>query len=113
MIHRILVLISIVCCVLVALSFAMFARDQLAAGSKHQQNLLIASAPTPPVVPTHQGPGQPRKFIDSAATTLTSPFASIAQSDSRWAVRGISTVAALLVYGVGIGFLARYTRGMA
>lgn len=112
-VHRVLVLISIACCALVALSFLMFARDQMAAGSKHQQNELIASAPSAPTPAAHRGPGQPRKFIDDAAKTLTSPFDSIVQSDSQWAVRGLATIAALLVYGVGLGYLARFTRGMA
>ena len=91
----------------------MFARDQIAGASKHQQNEIIASAPTTTgPVPIHQAAAQPRRFIDTAASDLTSPFRSIVQSDSQWVSRGVPTVIALLIYGVGLGYLARYSRGM-
>jgi hypothetical protein len=112
-IHRLLVCIAIACCALVAASFAMFARDQVAGASKHQQNELIAGAQTTTgAIPVHKATGQPRRFIDAAAGDLTAPFKSVVQSDSSWVVRGVPTIVALLVYGVGLGFLARYTRGM-
>jgi hypothetical protein len=99
MIHRGLVLIAIGCSVLVAASFALFARDQLAGASKHQQNQLAAGPTTAPYVPgvvppaTHHA--QPRRFIDSG-----------------WVTHGLPTFFALLVYGVGLGYLARYSRGL-
>jgi hypothetical protein len=111
-IHRALVLIALAASLLLLASFAMFANDQVAGASKHQQSELVAGAqqaqpaPRPPV-------GQPRRFIDGAAGKLTSPFASLVQSDSPWATKGLPTVIALVVYGVGIGFLARFSRGLA
>jgi hypothetical protein len=42
---------------------------------------------------------------------LTSPFRSIVQSDSQWVLHGVPTIFALLVYGVGLGYLARFSRG--
>ena len=91
----------------------LFARDQMAGASKHQQNELIAGAPANPrAVPPHHARAQPRRFIDAAASTLTSPFHSLVQSDSQWVVHGMPTMLALLVYGVGLGFLARFSRGM-
>lgn len=114
MIHRVLVLVSVVCCALVSVSFLMFARDQVSGASKHQQNEIIASTPTTAApVPVHHSHSQPREFIDQAASALTSPFHSLVQSDSQWVLHGIPTVLALLVYGVGLGFLARYSRGMS
>jgi hypothetical protein len=113
-VHRLLVFTSIVCCALVAASFAMFARDQVAGASKHQQNELVAGAPTTTgPIPVHKATAQPRKFIDAAARDLTSPFKSLVQSDSQWVLHGIPTILALLAYGAGLGFAARYTRGMA
>ena len=113
MIHRLLVFTSIVCCALVAASFAMFARDQVAGASKHQQNELIAGAQTTTgPIPVHTATAQPRKFIDAAARDLTAPFKSLVQSDSQWVLRGVPAILALLVYGAGLGFVARYTRGM-
>ena len=113
-IHRLLVLAACVCSLFVVASFAMFARDQLAAGSAHQVAEISTSDPIASSAssqPVHQA--QPRRFIDGAASTLTSPFSSIVQSDNPWVKHGLPTVFALLVYGVGIGYTARFTRGMA
>jgi hypothetical protein len=102
-----------VCCALVSLSFVMFARDQLAGASQHQQNQLAAGTPTTPgAVPSSQHHGQPRRFIDGAAHALTSPFRSFLSSASQWAVNIVATVCALLLYGVGLGYLARFARGL-
>jgi hypothetical protein len=112
-VHRVLVLTAIACCALVAASFVLFARDQLAGASKHQQNEVVSSTPVAP----HPAPrlprpeAQPRRFIDGAAQTLTSPFRSIVESDNPWVTRGIPALFAFLVYGVGLGYLARYSNG--
>jgi hypothetical protein len=113
-IRRILVLAAVGCSVLVVASFALFARDQLAGASAHQQRELASGATISPgtLPPPHQV-AQPRRFIDTAAKTLDSPFASIVQSDSPWVIKGVPTVFALLVYGVGLGYLARYSSGLS
>jgi hypothetical protein len=105
-----LVLIAFACCGLVLASFVMFARDQLADASVHQQNELVSrqSGGPPGAAIRH---GQPRRFVDDAARTLTSPFRSIVRSDSQWVLHAVPTVIALLAYGGGLGFLARYSRG--
>ncbi len=113
-IHRVLVLTAVACCALVSASFVLFARDQIAGASKHQQNEIAASATTTTApVPVTHSQAQPRRFIDGAWRVLTSPFRSIVQSDSQWVLHGIPTIFALLVYGVGLGYLARYSRGMS
>ncbi len=112
-IHRGLVLIAYACCVLLIASFAMFARDQMAGASKHQVQELASGLPTAPTVPpVTKDHSQPRLFIDGAASALTSPFGSLVQSDSEWVKRGLPTILALLVYGAGIGYLARFSRGL-
>jgi hypothetical protein len=113
-IHRVLVWAAIACCGFVVASFALFARDELAGASQHQQNELAVGVPvTPGVTPQSTHHGQPRSFIDSAASTLTSPFKSIVQSDNQWVIHGIPTVFALLIYGVGLGYVARFSRGIS
>jgi hypothetical protein len=113
-IHRVLVITSVICCLLVSASFAMFARDQVDGASKHQQSEIVASQPTTAApVPVHHATAQPRRFIDAAAHDLTSPFSSIVQTDSAWVKHGLTTIFALLVYGVGLGYLARFSRGMS
>jgi hypothetical protein len=116
MMHRGLVLIAMGCSFLVIVSFALFARDQLAGASKNQQNQLAAGPTTEPytpgVVPPATHHGQPRRFIDGAAHALTSPFRSIVESNSGWVTHGLPTLIALFVYGVGLGYLARFSRGL-
>ena len=112
MVHRALIIIAWVCCFFVVASFSMFAIDELSGASKHQQN-EITSYVVQPVAPEAKHHGQPRQFIDDVAHTLTSPFRSIVQSDSQWVLRGIPSIVALLVYGVGIGYLARFSRGLS
>jgi hypothetical protein len=112
-IHRLLVTLSWVCCLVVLASFALFAHDQLAGASKHQQNELAGNVAPAAVPPTPHVKKQPRRFIDGAASTLTSPFDSVIQSHNAWADHGVPTVIALVAYGLGLGFLARFTRDRA
>jgi hypothetical protein len=113
-INRLLVLTAFVCCGLVLASFALFSRDQIAGASKHQQNELVSGTPgTPTPVPAQHKVAQPRRFIDGAWRVLTTPFRSIVQSDSQWVLHGLPTILALLLYGLGLGYLARYSRGFS
>ena len=108
-ITRILRLASLVCCALVVMSFAMFARDQMAGASEHQETELVAGANTTaaPAAITHKH-SQPRRFIDGAAKTLMSPFAAVVKSSNPWVDHGLPALFALLAYGVGLGYLARF-----
>ena len=76
-----------------------------------------SSTPTPPpsaAAPAKtapaQPPGQPKRFIDDAASVLTAPFRSLVHSNSDWARRIGYTLLALIVYGFGLGYLARWAR---
>jgi hypothetical protein len=110
--HRALVLTSLACCVLLLASFALFAHDQAAGASVHQQNELASTPAVSPNPPSStQRHGQPRRFIDGAAGNLTAPFSSIVKSSSPWVAHGVPTLIALLVYGVGLGFVARFSSG--
>lgn len=112
MIARLLLTISFVCCALVIASFALFAHDQVAGASKHQQNELAAVTPTQTPVAVHKV-GQPRRFIDAASHDLTSPFSSIVHTQNPWVDHGLPSILALIVYGLGLGYLARFSRGLA
>jgi hypothetical protein len=107
-------LIAVVCCGLVSISFIMFARDQIDTASIHQQNEINDKGlvPSPSNAPVHHA--QPRRFIDNAAGKLTSPFRSLVSHDSSlWVREVVPTLFALLLYGVGLGYLARYSNGLA
>ncbi len=55
-------------------------------------------------------PGQPKRFIDGAARALTSPFRSFLTTSSEWATEIAGTLLALILYGFGLGYLARWAR---
>lgn len=113
MVERTLRRIAVVLSLLVAVSFAFFAVDQLSGASSRQQQQIDSGQPADPgVLPQPQHHSQPRRFIDGAAHTLLTPFSGVVTSTSLWARRGIPTALALLIYGFGLGYLARYTRGL-
>ena len=112
-IHRAIVSVALVCSGLVLASFVMFARDQISGAAKVQANAVSSPAVNQTTAPQAKQQGQPGRFIDNAASKLTSPFGSIIQSGSAWVEHGVPTIIALLVYGVGLGYLARYSRGFA
>jgi hypothetical protein len=108
-ISRVLRLTAFACCALIVASFAMFARDQVAGASQHQQTELVAGAHPTVASSTPVNHAQPRRFIDSAARALSMPFAAIVQSTNAWVKHGLPAVFALLVYGLGLGYLARFS----
>jgi hypothetical protein len=112
-ISRVIRLTAFACCALVVLSFAMFARDQAAGASVHQQTELVAGASTTTAPTSTKLHAQPRRFIDGAAKALTSPFTAIVQSSNAWVKHGLPAVFALIVYGLGLGYLARYSSGLS
>jgi hypothetical protein len=100
---------SKVMCLIVIASFAIFAVNQTGSASAHQQEALGGPAVATKAHPSHEN--ALHRVIDEAAEALTSPFSGItAGSTSQWAIRGVGTILALLVYGLGLGYLARVLR---
>jgi hypothetical protein len=94
-------------CLIVVVSFAFFAVGQTSTASTHQQNELSGTVTR--TQPAHKS--AVHRVIEEASGTLTSPFSAITSgSSSQWVVRGVGTLMALLVYGVGIGYVARVMR---
>jgi glutamate-1-semialdehyde aminotransferase len=94
-------------CLIVVVSFAFFAVGQTSTASTHQQNELSGTATTVPAA--HKS--AVHRAIDEVSGTLTSPFSALtSRSSSQWLVRGVGTLMALLVYGVGLGYVARVLR---
>jgi hypothetical protein len=99
----------------VVLGFALFAYDETDKGSKAQQAKLERELGTTvaPVSPSakdeavrERNHGSVREAIDDANDVLLSPFVDLVDSKSAWVSHGIPALLALLVYGVGLGFLA-------
>jgi hypothetical protein len=106
--------------IIVSLSFVMFALDEMDRGSKTQQEELgkqtgkpelFAVDPTPTAAQEdlrEQEHSQVREAIDDAGDVLLRPFSGVVESNSNWVIRGVPTLLALLVYGLGLGLLANF-----
>jgi hypothetical protein len=108
---------SRIACVIVVVSFGLFAIDQAGNASAQQQNEVNESAPasiaqtSKPKSTKEKSEGGVREAIDEASSTITSPFAgAVTGVHNEWATRGVRMVLALLVYGFGLGYLARMLR---
>jgi predicted secreted protein len=104
-------LASRVICVIVIAWFIVFAVNQTSAASTHQQNEVAeGSAPAASASGTkHES--TLHRTLNETTDTLTSPFAGIVSgSHSEWTIHIVKTVLALLVYGFGLAFLARFLR---
>jgi hypothetical protein len=102
---------SFVICAIVIASFAIFALNQTSTASKHQSE-EVSNGPSSAVTEaagraskTHEG--SVHKAIDEASSQLTSPFAGVVSGSSEWLTRGVELLLALVVYGLGFGYLAR------
>ena len=91
-------------------SFAMFATDQLNGASKQQQAEIATGSWTPPTqVAPHRS--NVRRTIDNVDQRLTSPFKGVvAGSSSMWLIEIVDAVLGLIVFGLGLGYLARFIR---
>jgi hypothetical protein len=111
-------LAAIVMSGIVLLGFAFFAVDEMDRGSKHQQQKLASEldseAENPaPIAPTHADEkareaahSSFRELVDDGNDVLLGPFVDLVDSDEPWVQRGVPTVLALLLYGLGLGILA-------
>ena len=123
---RILRLASIVTCLIVGVSFALFAVNKTSGAAAHQEALVNEEgAPAGAggsAVPAGAANGSAsrspsahesslRSDIDDVANKLTSPFAGIvSDTSSQWTIRIVKLLLTLAVYGFGLGFLARVLR---
>lgn len=104
---------SVIASVLVIAGWLAFAVDQTRDGSQASQagitNQVVAN---PPVTEVHHG--AVRQKLDDVNRTLLTPFRGITSStDGDWVRHSVPAVLALLMYGFGVGYLARFARGRA
>lgn len=111
-------LASTIACAILIISFGLFAIEQAKGGSKQEvAKLKGINEPNPSPETEREREkkhGKVREAIDDADDVLVKPFASTADgSSSSWVRRGVPTLLALLIYGLGLSFLARFARGRA
>ena len=111
---------AILCSVIVALGFAVFAVDEMTEGSKTQQEAIVDQTHVPEQATFDPAPlpedealrqrqqGGAREAIDDANDVLLFPFADLVSSNSDWVKHGVPALIALLIYGLGLGMLANY-----
>jgi hypothetical protein len=104
---------------IVILSFVLFAVDETRAASQRTVDQIAGqrAAGEPDPTPKQErarerAHGRVRELIDDADDVLLAPFASLApRSSGTWVHRGVPTIAAVVVYGFGLSFLARFAKG--
>jgi hypothetical protein len=104
-------------CLIVIASFVIFVVHQASDASNTQQNEVNSSGPPnsrEAQLPTSSSTDKKstvHKAIDDASDEFTSPFHAVTSgSSNQWVIRGANLVLSLLVYGFGLGFLARVMR---
>jgi hypothetical protein len=112
-------LAALLACALVTLSFVFFVVDESRAAS-HESASEVAgeqAARTADPSPTQEkarerAHSKGREMVDDANDVLTSPVAWVAPAGAnKWVARGVPWLLALVLYGFGLGFLARFARG--
>jgi len=107
-------IIAVSASLLIALGFLWFALDESDKGSREQVSKIDDALNAPD--PTRQQEllrqrehGEAREAIDDANDFLLKPFAPLVdESNSTWARRGVPTLLALLLYGLGGLLLANF-----
>jgi len=114
-------LLAIALSAIMLLGFGLFVVQE-ASGASRQTSAEVADEPS--VVAPAPTPRDERvrerqhtrahEMVDDANDVLLAPFKWAAPAGSgAWAQHGLPVVLALLVYGVGLGYLARFARGVA
>jgi hypothetical protein len=105
--------LAIALSLIVAIGFTLFALEDIGRASEQSEHRIAgftAANPSPAGERERERRhSDVRETIDDVNDVLLSPFAGItADNPSRWARRGVPALLGLLVYGFGIGYLARW-----
>jgi hypothetical protein len=106
---------------IVLVSFALFALDETRDASERSVAAVAGLEATRSANPNaseerarERAHSTVREAIDDANDVLVTPFAPIVENrESSWVRRGVPALLALVVYGFGLAFLARFMRGRA
>ncbi len=114
MLERPLRCLAIGLSLIIAIGFTLFALEDIDRASKASEHRVSAYAAANPSAAgereRERRHGGLREVIDDVNDTLLAPFAAITENNtSRWARRGFPALLGLLVYGFGLGYLARFT----
>ena len=91
---------------LIVLSFALFAVEEVRDASGRQQDAVVAPDPDAERRRAAEHT-RARELVDDVNDVILRPFAGVTDTDNPWARRGIPALLGLLVYGLGLAYLAR------
>jgi hypothetical protein len=109
-------LVAVTASVLVVLGFFGFVSDEAGQGSKTQLERLGKELGEPAPSPTTERErerkhGEVREKIDDANDILLAPFSAVVDGQGIWVQRIVTTLLALLAYGLGLALLANFLPG--
>lgn len=122
---RLVRILSAALCLIAVGWFVGFAVEQSKNASAHQQAELNGTGPQQPAArPSGAGTTGAkanaassakksglREVVDKAFKTISAPFSSLTSGlSSAWTLHIVDTLLALLLYGFGLGYLARLLR---
>jgi hypothetical protein len=115
---RVLKLASLALCLIVVASFALFVINRTSGASTRQRQEVNGETaggggePSSAIAPDNGGrKGSARRTIDEVSEAVESPFAALTEgSSSEWVIHSVDLAVALVVYGFGLGFVARTIR---
>jgi hypothetical protein len=118
-IERALRFAAVACSLLVIAGWGWFAIDETRAASEQstaeiagQQASRTASPDPDQEAAREQTNSKVHEWVDDANDVLLKPFSPLTEdSGSKWVRRSIPAVLALIVYGFGLGLLARVAAG--
>jgi len=108
--------IGLIACAVVLLSWGAFAIEEVGDASKRSREQVQGNqAATEPAPSARQEKARERahspvrEALDDANDFLLKPFAAVASdAESAWVRRTVPLLLALLLYGLVLGYLARY-----
>lgn len=105
-IDRALRAFAVVTSAIIALSFVLFAAEEVNRASSHQ---VEAVAPGPGAEQQRAARHTTaREAIDDANDVILRPFAGVVgDTENNWTRRGVPALIGLLAYGLGLAYLAR------
>lgn len=114
-------LTAIVCSVLIGLGWLLFAIGETKSASAQSAEIVSGdeAATRVDLDPSQERAREKahsatREYIDDANDILLAPFSSLtANSDNKWIRRTVPALLGLLVFGFGLGYLARFASGKA
>lgn len=121
---RLVRILSAALCLIAVGWFVGFAVEQSKNASAHQQAELNGTGPQPAARPSGAGTTGAkanaassakksglREAVDKAFKTISAPFSGLTSGlSSAWTLHIVDTLLALLIYGFGLGYLARLLR---